>query len=81
MNLRTGLGCIGRNDCHGGLDDRESIAAIHRYFDLGGNFLDSTDRETGRGDPETGGEERLHAGATRPRKGARAGRVMSSANR
>lgn len=38
-----GLGCMGMSEFYGTTDDAESIATVHRYLDLGGNFLDTAD--------------------------------------
>jgi len=38
-----GLGCMGMSEFYGPSDDLESTATIHRYLDLGGNFLDTAD--------------------------------------
>ena len=40
-----GLGCMGMSEFYapGRMDDQESIRAIHRYLDSGGNFLDTAD--------------------------------------
>src|ERR1700677_3085548 len=41
----VGLGCMGMSEFYDPqlMDDAESIRVIHRYLDLGGNFLDTAD--------------------------------------
>lgn len=39
---RMGLGCMSMSGVYGPADDEESIATLHRAFDLGINFLDTS---------------------------------------
>jgi aryl-alcohol dehydrogenase-like predicted oxidoreductase len=38
-----GLGCMGMSEFYGQRDEAESFRVIHRYLQLGGNFLDTAD--------------------------------------
>src|SRR5918997_1302221 len=38
-----GLGCMGMSEFYGTADEGEAVSTIHRYLDLGGNFLDTAD--------------------------------------
>lgn len=38
-----GLGCMGMSWAYGPTDDNESIRVLHRYLELGGNFLDTAE--------------------------------------
>ncbi|HLJ22896.1 MAG TPA: aldo/keto reductase [Candidatus Acidoferrales bacterium] len=38
-----GLGCMGMSFAYGPGDDQESIRVLHRYLELGGNFLDTAE--------------------------------------
>lgn len=38
-----GLGCMGMSFAYGPADDAESLRVLHRYLDLGGNFLDTAE--------------------------------------
>ena len=38
-----GLGCMGMSEFYGPTNDEESVATIHRFLDLGGNFIDTAD--------------------------------------
>jgi aryl-alcohol dehydrogenase-like predicted oxidoreductase len=38
-----GLGCMGMSFAYGPADEAESLQVLHRYFELGGNFLDTAE--------------------------------------
>jgi aryl-alcohol dehydrogenase-like predicted oxidoreductase len=38
-----GLGCMGMTWAYGPTDDNESLRTLHRYLELGGNFLDTAE--------------------------------------
>jgi aryl-alcohol dehydrogenase-like predicted oxidoreductase len=38
-----GLGCIGMSWRYGSADESEALAVLRRYFELGGNFLDTAE--------------------------------------
>jgi aryl-alcohol dehydrogenase-like predicted oxidoreductase len=38
-----GLGCMGMSFAYGAADDSESLRVLHRYVELGGNFLDTAE--------------------------------------
>lgn len=38
-----GLGCMGMSYAYGPADDTESLSVLHRYIELGGNFLDTAE--------------------------------------
>jgi aryl-alcohol dehydrogenase-like predicted oxidoreductase len=38
-----GLGCMGMSYAYGPADESESLAVLRRYFELGGNFLDTAE--------------------------------------
>jgi aryl-alcohol dehydrogenase-like predicted oxidoreductase len=38
-----GLGCMGMSWAYGPSDDNESLRVLHRYLELGGNFLDTAE--------------------------------------
>jgi aryl-alcohol dehydrogenase-like predicted oxidoreductase len=38
-----GLGCMGMSFAYGPTDDEESLRVLHRYLELGGNFLDTAE--------------------------------------
>jgi aryl-alcohol dehydrogenase-like predicted oxidoreductase len=37
------LGCMGMSFLYGPTDDAENMRGLHRYLDLGGNFLDTAE--------------------------------------
>src|ERR1700722_19725594 len=38
-----GLGCMGMSFAYGPANDEESLRVLHRYLELGGNFLDTAE--------------------------------------
>ena len=38
-----GLGCMGMSFAYGPGDDEESLRVLHKYMELGGNFLDTAE--------------------------------------
>src|SRR5580698_1677377 len=38
-----GLGCMGMSFAYGPADEAESLRVLHRYVELGGNFLDTAE--------------------------------------
>src|ERR1700761_675468 len=38
-----GLGCMGMSWAYGPADEAESLRVLHRYVELGGNFLDTAE--------------------------------------
>ena len=38
-----GLGCMGMSFAYGPADKTESLRVLHRYLELGGNFLDTAE--------------------------------------
>ena len=38
-----GLGCMGMSYAYGPTDEAESLRVLHRYVELGGNFLDTAE--------------------------------------
>src|SRR5204862_3970485 len=38
-----GLGCMGMSYAYGSTDDAESMRVLHRYVELGGDFLDTAE--------------------------------------
>src|ERR1700724_1984412 len=38
-----GLGCMGMSHAYGPTDEAESLRVLHRYLELGGNFLDTAE--------------------------------------
>ena len=38
-----GLGCMGMSYAYGAADEQESLRVLHRYHELGGNFLDTAE--------------------------------------
>jgi aryl-alcohol dehydrogenase-like predicted oxidoreductase len=38
-----GLGCMGMSFAYGPANEEESLQVLHRYLELGGNFLDTAE--------------------------------------
>src|SRR4029077_6650711 len=56
-----GLGCMGMSYAYGPADEVESLRVLHRYLELGGNFLDTAEIYGTRKNEELLGKFLLHA--------------------
>ena len=50
-----GLGCMGMSFAYGAADESESLRVLHRYVELGGNFLDTAECYSGWAPGNSGG--------------------------